>query len=262
MKAKYLLLYLIFSLLLIGCGRRDALDSEDRTTPDQEVTSEPSATNAQTADTNLRSGSCQDYFQARELREPYQRHERNTPRYTLSEAAYQAYLDLMGIETVCLPPQFGAPFLNVDWNPEVIPTARGRMASLGFEDLYGGAGWSRGYLLYATYDFAVGSEYDTFATPEDYQNVQNGSLPDLIDAGGTKGFIRFHPGLAMGLQTIMKTTIFPFENHYIAAVINLGAYDPAEVADVLQEMESGSHPDLFDLDVARMDELVSSLVFR
>jgi hypothetical protein len=66
----------------------------------------------------------------------------------------------------------------------------------------------------------------------------------------------------MGLQTIMKTYIFPFENHYVAAVINLGAYDPAEVDGILVEMEAGDHPDLFDLDVARMDELVASLVFR
>jgi hypothetical protein len=168
----------------------------------------------------------------------------------------------MGIETVCLPPQFGAPFLNVDWNPEVIPTVRGRMVSLGFEDLYGGAGWSRGYLLYATYDFAVGSEYDTFATPEDYENVQNGSIPDLIEAGSAKGFLRFHPGLSMGLQPVKKTYIFPFEKHYVAVVINLGAYEPTEVDGILAEMETGDHPDLFDIDVTRMDELVASLVFR
>jgi len=168
----------------------------------------------------------------------------------------------MGIERVCLTPQFGAPFLNVDWNPEEIPTVKGQMVSIGFEDLYGGAGWSRGYLLYATYDFAVGSEYEVFASPEDYEQVQDGTMPDLIDAGGTKGFVRFHPGIPMGMQVVMKTYIFPFEHHYVAAVINLGAYDPAEVADILLEMEAWDHPDLFDRDVTQMDDLVSSLVFK
>jgi hypothetical protein len=262
MKAKYLHFYLVFSLLLIGCGVQEPTDSDDRTETEQRVTSPPSTTEPQATESSPRSQPCQDSFQARELREPYQRHKQNEARYTLSEESYQAYLDLIGIETVCLPPQFGAPFLNVDWNPEAIPTARGRMVSLGFEDLYGGAGWSRGYLLYATYDFAVGSEYDTFARPEDYENVQNGSIPNLIEAGGAKGFMRFHPGLAMGLQTIMKTHIFPFEKYYVAVVINLGAYEPTEVDGILAEMEKGDHPDLFDLDVVRMDELVASLVFR
>lgn len=42
----------------------------------------------------------------------------------------------MGIESLCLPEDLGAPFINVDWNGADIPAATGRMVSIGFEELY------------------------------------------------------------------------------------------------------------------------------
>lgn len=60
----------------------------------------------------------------------------------------------------------------------------------------------------------------------------------------------------------MKTYIFPFEDFYVAVVINLGAYDPTEVDSILLEMEAGSYPDLMNENVALMDFLVSSIRFR
>jgi hypothetical protein len=204
---------------------------------------------------------CQETFQARELREPYQRYQKNEPRFTLSDDELQEYLDLMGIEAICIPPQFGAPFINVDWNEQDLP-AIGRMVSLGFEQLYGDGGWSQGYLVYATYDFSFGSEYEVFASPKDFDQVKNKSIPNLINADGVSGFVRFHAGIPMGEQMTMKTYIFPFENYYVAAVINLGAYDPADVPNIFLEMEAGRHPDLMNENVALMDQLVSSIRFR
>ncbi|MGD8751653.1 MAG: hypothetical protein PVG14_09545, partial [Anaerolineales bacterium] len=123
-------------------------------------------------------------------------------------------------------------------------------------------GWSQGYLVYATYDFSFGSEYEVFASPKDFDQVKNKSIPNLINADGVSGFVRFHAGIPMGKQMIMKTYIFPFEHHYLAAVINLAAYDPADVPNILLEMEAGRHPDLMNENVALMDQLVSSIRFR
>jgi predicted small lipoprotein YifL len=257
---------LVLLLLLTGCGFQAAVeapDSDRKTQQDAEANAAPRSTEPGLPATPSEPGSgpCQDAFEARELREPYQRYEPDAPRYTLSAQQYQGYLDLMGIEAICLPPGFGAPFLNVDWNAELLP-ATGRMVSLGFEELYAGGGWSRGYLVYATYDFSFGSEYEVFASPLDFEQLTSGSIPNVIDAGGARGFVRFHGGTPMGKQMLMKTTVFPFAQHYVAAVINLAAYERAEVESVLQEMEAGRHPDLMDKYVAWMDTLVLSMRFR
>ena len=68
--------------------------------------------------------------------------------------------------------------------------------------------------------------------------------------------------MKIGTSVSMQTYIFPFEEYYVAAVINLGAYDPTEVDSILLEMEAGSYPDLMNENVALMDFLVSSIRFR
>ena len=253
-------------MLLIGCSSQapvNSLDSNVESRQDLEVKSTPSPTETFLYDNQISPEShlCQETFEAREMREPYQRYEGDEPRYTLSEDELLTYLEMMGIKSICLPTQFGAPFINVDWGADDLP-ATGRMVSIGFEELYGGGGWSHGYLVFATYDFSVGSEYEVFASPEDFDYIQSESIQYLINADGVKGFLRFHPGIPMGMQSIMKTYIFPFEDFYVAAVINLGAYDPTEVDSILLEMEAGSYPDLMNENVALMDFLVSSIRFR
>ncbi|MGB2964771.1 MAG: hypothetical protein WBB69_12380 [Anaerolineales bacterium] len=204
---------------------------------------------------------CQEGFEDRELREPYQRYD-GKPRYTLSEEELIVYLDLMGIESICFPVQFGAPFVNVDWNSIEDPPATGRMVSIGFEELYSGGGWSRGYLVYATYDFSIGTEYDVFATRADLEQITAQANPNLINIGGVEGFIRYFPSFPMGMQVISQTYIIPFEDYYIAAVLTLGAYDPAVINEVLREMEEGKHPDLIDENIKLMEILVSSIRFK
>lgn len=260
------LAFIALFTLSIGCsyqGNADSLDYDNSVQNDLETESTLSS-EVTIADATLmvpETQTCQELYIERELREPYQRYDGNKPRYTLSKEELVAYFDLMGIEQICLPPQFGAPFINVDWNAEVIP-AIGRMVSIGFEELYGGGGWSHGYLVYATYDFSVGSEYEVFASPIDFERVENGSISNLFDADGVQGFVRYHRGIPMGKQMVLKTYIFPFENAYIAVVINIGAYDPAEVDNIILEMDAGRHPDILNENVALMDSLVSSIRFR
>ena len=72
---------------------------------------------------------CASNFERRELREPYQRRS-GQPRYTLSEDELNAYLAVMGIESLCIPLELGAPFVNVDWDSKKTPSTTGRMLSL------------------------------------------------------------------------------------------------------------------------------------
>ena len=80
------------------------------------------------------SSPCTTTLERRELREPYQRYG-GQARYTLSIEELNAYLAAMGLVEFCIPPEFGAPFINVDWNSTRGPADIGRMISLGFEDL-------------------------------------------------------------------------------------------------------------------------------
>jgi len=267
LKAQRLPAFFFLCLLLTACSFQSPVDSADpdggtqQSAEAQSLSPSEAAAITSAPQDNPEPPLCQEGFEGRELREPYQRNKYDGPRYTLSDEELRAYLDLMGIESICLPPQFGSPFINVDWNSLEIP-ATGRMVSIGFEELYGGGGWSSSYLVYATYDFSVGSEYEVFASPGDFEQVQTRSIPGLINIDGVEGFVRFHPGIPMGMQTILKTYVFPFEGYYIAAVINLGAYDPAKVEDILLEMAAGKHPDLVNENVAQLDLLVSSIRFR
>jgi hypothetical protein len=182
----------------------------------------------------------------------------------LAEDELNAYLAVMGIESLCIPLELGAPFLNVDWDSEKTPSTTGRMLSIGFEDLYPGAGWSDGYLLYATYNFATGSEYDTFATREDWEAVQNNLVPELIEVDGVKGFVRVKPATFCFQNCfVFKTFIFPFDTHYVAVVYNVGAYDAdADLDRIIQRLEAGEIPTDRQAQVEAMDRLVTSIQFQ
>ncbi|NIU13707.1 MAG: hypothetical protein GWN76_06730, partial [candidate division Zixibacteria bacterium] len=57
----------------------------------------------------LAKANCQQNFEHRELLEPYQ-HFGNQPRFTLSNQELSTYIEQMGIDSLCLPEAFGAPF--------------------------------------------------------------------------------------------------------------------------------------------------------
>jgi hypothetical protein len=211
---------------------------------------------------NVAGSKCLQEIERRELRESFQ--ISGYPKsYTLSSEEFADYLNLMGIDSLCIPVEFGSPFLNIDWNElDDPPIAIGRMVSIGFEDISGYTGWGRGYLVYSTYDFAVGSEYDVFASQEDLEAVRSQSIPNMIHNGDVAGFIRFHASLPMGMQWVSKAYIFPFETYYVAAVLTMDAYDPDDVDEIILEMEEGRHPDLAQESVSLMDTLVASIRFR
>jgi hypothetical protein len=185
-------------------------------------------------------------------------------RYPLSAEEVQAYLTVMGIAAICVPPELGGLYLNVDWNEAEIGAVTGRMVSLGFTELYQGSGWGRGYLVYATYDFAAGTEYDTFAGTEDYEAMRRGDPPegDLVEAGDIQGFVRFHRGLCYGTCTVHRTIIFPFETHYIAIVQALGELGGGDDWDDLPaRLRAGQFPPAWDLPLPAVDTLAQSLRF-
>lgn len=205
---------------------------------------------------------CAEAFDHRELRQPYQPRD-GQPRYTLSAEELDAYLAVMGLESLCIPEELGAPFLNVDWDSAASSTVTGRMISLGFEDTYTGAGWSDGYLLYATYDFAAGSEYDTFAALEDRDALRGGTMPGALEVNGVPGFVRFQPSLCYGACWMYRTVVFPFETSYVAVVYKVGAYNvEADWSALEQALQDGAYPPERRRTVATMDWLAQSLRFR
>jgi|GEM_PF-3359871 len=231
-------------------------------TPKTEEATLTIASTQETATATPPSFDCQAAFVQRELEEPYQRHAANQPRYTLSSDELNDYLSLMGIQSLCIPIGLGAPFLSVDWDSAQNPATTGRMVSLSFENLYPGAGWSDGFLLYSTYEFSTGSEYDKFAHLEDRDALRGHSAANMIAVNGVKGFIRFWPGLSYGNIPIYKTYVFPFENTYVAVVYDLGAFDPAEVDNRIREFEAGEYPSDRRAPLELMDFLANSLRFE
>ena len=185
-------------------------------------------------------------------------------RYTLSAEAFHTYFDDMAISSICVPAQLGALYLNVDWNSADLGHVTGRMLSLGFTELYAGPGWGDGYMVYATYDFAAGTEYDVFAGPADWEAVVRGNLQgvDPIEVDGARGFIRFQRGLCYGSCRVYRVIIFPFEAHYIAIVQALGEYDgDVDWEDLVDQLREGDFPPTWQAPMAAMDVLAQSLRF-
>ena len=199
----------------------------------------------------------------RELRKPYQR-SGGQDRYTLSVEELNAYLEVFGIESLCLPADLGAPFVNADWDNATNSATTGRMLSLGFENLYQGAGWSDVFIVYATYNFATGTEYDRFARPEDRDALRNGTLPDVIEVNGVQGFVRFQPAdLCFDTCTLYKTIVFPFATDYIAIVCKVGDYGAGTDWNALaQALRAGEYPGERQAQVAMTDWLAQSIHFR
>lgn len=181
---------------------------------------------------------CVETFERHELRQPYQKYN-GQARYTLSTRELQDTLAVMGIRALCILPQLGAPFINADWDSAKQPSTKGRMISLGFENLYHGSGWSEGFVVYSTYDFATDSEYETFAKPEDPR-----VMPGMFEGNGVMGFVRVKPSdLGLGTRKAYLTYVFPFYEDYVAVVYSLGDYDAgADWKAIVQGLEGGAYP--------------------
>lgn len=253
------------ALALTGCG---SLASTPMAvpTPLPVPTATPTVASAGStlATATLSPFSCVSTFERRELQEPYQRRAGEV-RFTLSTAELDEVLASMGIAAVCIPPELGAPMLNVDWDSAAGgPAQMGRMISLGFESLYPGAGWSDGYLLYATYDFVAGTEYDTFATREDYDALPSGALPGRIEVNGVPGFARLQlASLCMGVCPVYQTWVFPLETEYVVVVYRVGEYDGSTDGELgAAGLQTGGVPAEMPPFAAALDWLATTLRFQ
>ena len=136
----------------------------------------------------------------------------------------------MGVKSLCIPVDLGQVLLNADWDAAAGTAQKGRYISLGFENLNQNGGWGTGFLVYSTYDVLVGTEYDKFASLEDYQALQAGKMgsertsPGIFDAVGSRGFLRVHMGMAYGATPLYQVYVVPSEKSYVALVVNLGSY--------------------------------------
>ena len=185
---------------------------------------------------------CQTTFEHRELREPYKHGMNNAPRFTLDAAELESYYRLMNVTSLCVPPEAGAPFVNVDWNAETGTASRGRMISLGFEGAYAGSGWSDVYLVYSTYDFSAGTEYDRFMTRAEWDAYKANTLEGIQRLPDGRGFIRYKAGLGFSSYPLFKTLILPGEDGYTAVVVKLGISEE-EVSAALEKLNKGVLPE-------------------
>ena len=185
---------------------------------------------------------CQTTFEHRELREPYKHGMNNAPRFTLDAAELDSYFRLINVTSLCVPPEAGAPFINVDWNAETGTAVRGRMISLGFEGAYAGSGWSDIYLVHSTYDFSAGTEYDRFMTRAEWEAYKANTLEGVQRLPDGWGFIRYKAGLGFGSYPLYKTLVLPREDGYTALVVNLGISEE-EVAAALERLNNGIMPE-------------------
>lgn len=200
---------------------------------------------------------CLKTFESREIKTT------GKPHIALSADEWNGYLNLMGIQSLCLPVEMGTPFVNADWDSAQIP-ATGRMVSIGFENLYHGSSWSDIFLIYATYDFKVGTEFDRFASFEDRDALWNHTIPDEIVINGVSGFTRFKTAMwTYENQPIIiyRTVVFPFENYYVAVVYKLGAFNE-DAKELIKQFGEGDYPPDTALHVEVMDFLVNSLRFE
>lgn len=182
----------------------------------------------------------------------------------LSADQLSQYLSVMRIESLCIPDQLGAPLLNSDWDSSQISGATGRMISLGFEGLQQHAGWGDAFILYATYNFSFGSEYENFAEQKDWQSVRQGLLSDIVKVDGKDGFIRLNRSEnCMGKCSAYRSIVFPFEHYYIAVVYDLGAYDyDSDWESILDNLKAGQYPPEIAPKISEIDFLASTLQFQ
>ena len=185
------------------------------------------------------------------------------PVYALSAEEWNSYLAFMGIESLCIPYGLGAPFIAADWDSSQNPNVTGRLLTMGFDQPRGEiwSPWTDASIVYSTYGAMVPAMVERFATAEDRDAVRAGTMPDMITIDGVQGFVRIHPGMAMGAQNLYKTYVFPFDTYYVAVVYDLGAYWSEDVEAAVQALRVGEYSPEQLLGVQTMDALVASIQF-
>lgn len=170
----------------------------------------------------------------------------------LSPSQFEDYLAQIGVAEICLPLEIGAPFLGVDWNAAAEPPTAdaGRRIRITFD------GIDRLSLIFATYDFAAGSEYVSHATRADYETSRSGTHDRSIVTNGTPGFLFIDDVNGM----VEKAYVYPFANHYIAITYRLGeGADGDQRAELEQAVVHPPYPPSIARKLDIFDELMSSL---
>lgn len=256
---KKILRLTLFVLIVITLSSCSFVTDIDEPVSNYKVDTEPK-TEVIPTNTNDSAGlntyKCIKDFNHREL-------NGNSKKKTLSSSELNQYLSIMGIESLCIPSTFGVPFINADWDAANLTASNGRMISLGFENIYNGSGWSEGFILYSTYEFSAGTEYETFAELTDYEAIQKGQIENQIVVGNTHGFVHFmRSSYCFGKCTVYKSYIFPLKSHYIAAVYDLGAYEyESDWGMIFRDFENGNYPIEKQARITELDFLVSSIQF-
>ena len=181
----------------------------------------------------------------------------------LDPADFARYLNEINVDSAVVPPGLGRSLLAVDWDAATGIADQGRMVAIGFEAFYGhGTAWGSGTMVYATYDFAIGSEYDMDAQPQDYEALRTGQIsPERIveTVDHTRGYItyRWHPFF----QLIKKTIVFPFPTYYVVVDYFLDGDYADNYPAVIDDLYRGLYPEDERCFLGLMDSLADSLTF-
>ena len=180
----------------------------------------------------------------------------------LSNDQWLAYQHIYGIESVCLPRGLGEIRRESDLYSTENIDGLGKMVLLRFDDSMPEDNAGGPYLLYSTYDFSIGAEFDRTATIDDRDALRSGEMPDSLVINGTAAFVRFQQGGCFGF-CVLKCIVFPFDDYYVAVVSNLGEFDfdATDWRTVRETLRAGEYPAAFRSQVAQTDWLAQSLDF-
>lgn len=187
-----------------------------------------------------------------------------TEQQWLDDEELEQYLSEMNIDTINIPLDFGQPFLAIDWNATNHSADRGRMFVIGFEGLYEWGGhWGAGQIIYATYDFVVGTEYDTYADLRDYGALENKLIDietvvwaenNILGYQVYKWYERF--------ESIEKITVFPFAEYYVAIVYMLEGDYQEDYETTIPALYEDSYPEDEQCLLYLIDSLALSVEFN
>ena len=153
----------------------------------------------------------------------------------------------------------GRMFLAVDWS---IPAAdNGRKIVFGFEGTKNwGSRWGGLTLEYSTYDFAIGSEYRTYATAQDYQKVVSQDLNN-VTVNGIKGTVTYRLNTDYDANQIEKVVVFPFKNYYIAGVYKFKETNLPNSEQIIEDLRKSIYPKSEKAYIQMFDSLINSVAF-
>jgi hypothetical protein len=165
--------------------------------------------------------------------------------YSLSNQEWENFIKLMGIDSVCIPSEFGQPVFYVDWDQEGgVAAAKGRRFVIGFENLLISGDISSGTIIYSTYNFALSGEARTYAerdlkaTLDDLNEIKN--KPYVLQVDGFKGYANYT--FNDTFNSIRKEIFFPFKEHYIAITYNLKGDYSENYSKIIEKLYRGEYP--------------------